>query len=73
MTHEFQTRHVPRRPRSTVRTTARRLAVPAGVTAQVLRIPITNVYGGGDYTASILVGTTGQSANVILDAWASLS
>jgi hypothetical protein len=37
----------------------------------VLRIPITNVYGGGDYTASILVGTTGQSANVILDTGSS--
>jgi hypothetical protein len=45
--------------------------VPAGITQQALQIPITNVYGGGDYTAAILVGTKGQSANVILDTGSS--
>jgi hypothetical protein len=69
--HELQYRHVPRRPRGAVRTIARRLAVPPGVTQQVLRIPITNVFGGGDYTAAVLVGTEGQSANVILDTGSS--
>lgn len=70
MAHKFQS-HVPRRPRSAVHRVRRRLAVPAGVAPQSLRIPITNVYGGGDYTASVLVGTKGQSANVILDTGSS--
>jgi hypothetical protein len=47
------------------------LALPAGTAAQALSIPITNVYGGGDYTASIAVGSTGQTANVILDTGSS--
>jgi hypothetical protein len=71
MAHELRSRHVPRRPRSAVRRVARRLAVPSGVAPQALRIPITNVYGGGDYTAALLVGTKGQSANVILDTGSS--
>jgi hypothetical protein len=54
-----------------VRTIRRRLAVPPGIGQQALRIPITNVYGGGDYTAPILVGAKGQSANVILDTGSS--
>jgi hypothetical protein len=71
MADRLRARHVPRRPRGAVKTIARRLAVPAGIAPQALRIPITNVYGGGDYTASILVGTTGPSANVILDTGSS--
>jgi hypothetical protein len=71
MAQGIRARHVPRRPRGAVRTISRRLAVPPGIAPQVLRIPITNVYGGGDYTASILVGTKGQSANVILDTGSS--
>jgi hypothetical protein len=71
MAHELRARYVPRRPRNAVRTIPRRLDVPHGVARQALRIPITNVYGGGDYTASILVGTKGQSANVILDTGSS--
>jgi hypothetical protein len=71
MDHEFRATRVPRRPRGAVRTISRRLEVPAGTARQALRIPITNVYGGGDYTASILVGTKGQSANVILDTGSS--
>jgi hypothetical protein len=71
MIHELRARHVPRRPRGSVRTTSRRLAVAPGTPRQALRIPITNVYGGGDYTASIIVGTKGQSANVILDTGSS--
>jgi hypothetical protein len=71
MSQELRSRHVPRRTRGTIGTVARRLAVPAGIKQQVLRIPITNVYGGGDYTASIFVGTKGQKANVILDTGSS--
>lgn len=37
----------------------------------ILKIPITNVYGGGDYTASITVGSRGAVANVILDTGSS--
>ena len=36
-----------------------------------LRIPISNVYGGGDYTAQIKVGSAGVAANVILDTGSS--
>jgi hypothetical protein len=36
-----------------------------------LRIPITNVYGEGDYTAQIKVGSTGVLANVLLDTGSS--
>ena len=36
-----------------------------------LRIPITNVYGGGDYTAPITIGSQGAVANVILDTGSS--
>jgi hypothetical protein len=36
-----------------------------------LRIPITNVYGEGDYTAQIKVGSAGVPANVLLDTGSS--
>jgi hypothetical protein len=36
-----------------------------------LRVPITNVYGGGDYTAQIKIGSGGTKANVILDTGSS--
>src|ERR1700730_9452821 len=36
-----------------------------------VRIPITNVFGGGDYTAQIKIGSTGVPANVILDTGSS--
>jgi Eukaryotic aspartyl protease len=39
--------------------------------ATTLKIPITNVYGGGDYTAPITVGSQGAVANVILDTGSS--
>jgi hypothetical protein len=39
--------------------------------AAVLKIPITNVYSGGDYTAQIKIGSTGVIANVILDTGSS--
>jgi hypothetical protein len=66
-------RHVPRRPRNEVR---RRFAANAPprttvATPQSLRIPITNVYGGGDYTAALLVGSKNQPANVIIDTGSS--
>ena len=36
-----------------------------------IRVPITNVYGGGDYTAQITIGSSGVTANVILDTGSS--
>jgi hypothetical protein len=39
--------------------------------ATILRIPIINVYAGGDYTAPITVGSQGAVANVILDTGSS--
>jgi Eukaryotic aspartyl protease len=39
--------------------------------ATVLRIPITNVYMGGDYTGTISVGSERKPANVILDTGSS--
>jgi len=36
-----------------------------------LRVPITNVHGGGDYTAEIRIGSGGTKANVILDTGSS--
>jgi len=38
---------------------------------KVVRIPITNIYMGGDYTGVINVGTQGKAANVILDTGSS--
>ena len=37
----------------------------------VIRIPINNVKGGGDYTGEISVGSQGAIANVILDTGSS--
>ena len=37
----------------------------------VIRIPINNVKGGGDYTGEIRVGSQGDVANVILDTGSS--
>ncbi len=36
-----------------------------------VRVPITNVYGGGDYTAEIAIGSGRVTANVILDTGSS--
>ena len=36
-----------------------------------IRIPITNYYGGGDYTAAIQIGSRQAIANVILDTGSS--
>ena len=41
----------------------------SGTTA--IRIPITNVYGGGDYTAPVYIGSKAKPANVILDTGSS--
>ena len=66
-------RHVPRRPRNQVRRRFAANAPPRTAVAppQSLRIPITNVYGGGDYTAALLVGSSKQPANVIIDTGSS--
>lgn len=39
--------------------------------SSAIRVPISNVYGGGDYTASIAIGSAGTTANVILDTGSS--
>jgi len=39
--------------------------------ATVVRIPITNVYAGGDYTGVILVGPAKKPMNVLLDTGSS--
>jgi hypothetical protein len=36
-----------------------------------IRVPITNIFGGGDYTVQILVGSEGVPANVIVDTGSS--
>src|SRR4051812_48877651 len=36
-----------------------------------LRIPITNIYAGGNYTAQIEIGSVGEPANVLLDTGSS--
>jgi hypothetical protein len=36
-----------------------------------IRIPITNVYGGGDYTAALKIGSKGTPVNLILDTGSS--
>jgi len=36
-----------------------------------IKVPITNVFGGGDYTAEILVGSQAVSVNVIVDTGSS--
>jgi len=65
-------RHTPRRPTGHVRRRfAAGAAPPAVASPQSLRIPITNVYGGGDYTATLLVGSQKKPANVILDTGSS--
>ena len=37
------------------------------MTATGLRIPITNILGAGGYSAPIMIGGTGVTANVLLD------
>ncbi len=40
-------------------------------TPQIVRVPITNIFGGGDYTAQIRIGSQQAPANVILDTGSS--
>ena len=39
--------------------------------AKIVRIPITNVFGGGDYTAQVTVGSQAAAVNLILDTGSS--
>src|SRR5271163_3560877 len=39
--------------------------------ATVVRIPITNIFAGGDYTGVVLVGPNKQPMNVLLDTGSS--
>jgi hypothetical protein len=38
---------------------------------KILRVPTTNIYGGGDYTAQISIGSNAVKANAILDTGSS--
>ena len=38
---------------------------------KTIRIPITNIYDGSDYSAAIRIGSNGVPANVILDTGSS--
>src|SRR5258708_5035333 len=39
--------------------------------AKIARVPITNVYAGGDYTGRILIGSGQKPMNVLLDTGSS--
>jgi hypothetical protein len=41
------------------------------VVDKILRVPITNIYGDGDYTAQISIGSSAVKANAILDTGSS--
>ncbi len=45
--------------------------MPASTPTRSARIPITNIYGGGDYTAQLAVGSRGALVNLILDTGSS--
>jgi hypothetical protein len=64
-------RHVPRRPRSHLHKRQLVLKAQPAAAPRPLRIAITNVYGGGDYTAQLLVGKLQKPANLILDTGSS--
>jgi Eukaryotic aspartyl protease len=51
---------------------AQRASAPlSGAAGKIARIPITNVYMGGDYTGQIMVGSQQKPLNVILDTGSS--
>ncbi len=50
---------------------ARLKAATRGGPTKVLRLPITNVVCGNDYSAQLSIGTQGATANVILDTGSS--
>jgi hypothetical protein len=47
------------------------MATKPAMAPKTIRIPITNVYGGGDYTAQITVGSQNAVVNVIMDTGSS--
>jgi len=49
----------------------RTMASVAAAAPKTVRIPINNVYGGGDYTAQLSVGSRGAIVNVIMDTGSS--
>jgi hypothetical protein len=61
--------HEPRKATSKAVRTA--TSKTAAATAKSLRIPITNVFDGNDYSAQILIGSQQVAANVILDTGSS--
>lgn len=66
----------PKATKSTHKTTKHKFrAVKASASGsaapQTMRIPITNIYDGSDYSAAIRIGSNGVPANVILDTGSS--
>jgi hypothetical protein len=54
------------------KSTVRKAAKPAGdAAAKTLRIPITNIFDGNDYSAEVLIGSKKTPANLILDTGSS--
>lgn len=53
------------------RTMASAPAAAAAAAPKTVRVPINNVYGGGDYTAQLTVGSQGAVVNVIMDTGSS--
>jgi hypothetical protein len=47
------------------------MATKPAMSAKTVRIPITNVFGGGDYTAQIPIGSQNTVVNVIMDTGSS--
>jgi hypothetical protein len=47
------------------------MATKPAMTAKTVRIPINNVYGGGDYTAQMTIGSQNAVVNVIMDTGSS--
>lgn len=47
------------------------MATKPALTAKTVRIPINNVYGGGDYTAQMIIGSENAVVKVIMDTGSS--
>ncbi len=58
--------HISARPQANANANATPTPTP-----NIARIPITNVFGGGDYTVQLEVGSQGTTVNVILDTGSS--
>jgi hypothetical protein len=64
-------KHVTRSKKSTHKSASKAASGTGSGTPKTLRIPITNVFDGNDYSAQILIGSQQIAANVILDTGSS--